>query len=269
MSTTLRLIHDSAHSATFNMAADLYLLETIPADTVIVRLYTWEHPTITLGYMEDPLLVLDHAALKRDGVEWVRRATGGRAVLHAGDITYSCVFPSTLTAMGSSISESYQIISDCLMDGLKQCGIVCTTHDSALDIDAVRTNLKLPCFLAPNRQEIMVAGKKLVGSAQKRTDTAVLQHGSIPITAQFVNLPDYLTIDDDQKKRFKKLLIDKGTCINDICPALSFDQIKKYLLDGFHGRLAFVVEYRPWTERELLLIEQRAGEKTFIERWCR
>ena len=90
--------------------------------------------------------------------------------------------------------ETYRIISRCLMGGLNDVGIQCVSCDSTNALRETKREMKLPCFLAPNRNEIMVDGKKLVGSAQKRTAEAILQHGSIPLTSAYRNLPDYLKL---------------------------------------------------------------------------
>jgi lipoate-protein ligase A len=184
------------------MAADLYLLslcEQSPA--VFVRLYSWKKPSITLGVTEKPQETLDLAAIAAHDVEWIRRPTGGRSVLHDHDITYSCVFSAEgVNGMGASLMETYGVISSCLMNGLEKAGIRCGAHDSPLDSHISRMSARLPCFLSPNRHEIMVEGRKLLGSAQKRSAKAVLQHGSIPLTPAFRLLPDYLVLSAEERE---------------------------------------------------------------------
>jgi lipoate-protein ligase A len=244
----MRFIIDKSRSAEFNMAADLYLLGQ--CEGLTVRFYSWDRPSVTVGYMQDAAGELDMDALRERGAVWIRRPTGGRAVLHDGDITYSCTFPKSLTAMGGGITETYRIITKCLIDGLGKASIKCAAHDSDNDIKGIRRDVKLPCFLAPNREEIMVDGRKLVGSAQKRAADAVLQHGSIPITAAYRKLPEFLRIDETEKEEQIRLLELKSCCVDELVSGATFESLAECLMDGFSSTLPFEWELIPWTPRE-------------------
>jgi len=101
MAPKIRFIIDSPHDGPFNMAADQYLLrQSVSENQIIIRFYTWDVPTITIGYMQKPALVLDTDKMVQDNVGWVRRPTGGRAVMHYEGLTYSCIFPKTLKFVG-------------------------------------------------------------------------------------------------------------------------------------------------------------------------
>jgi len=213
--------------------------------------------------MQDASAMLDFPAMKQNNVAWVRRPTGGRAVLHENDVTYSCIFPATIVEMGKSIMETYRIISQCLMEGLNRLGIPCVSCDSTNALRETKRELKLPCFLAPNRNEIMVDGKKLVGSAQKRTAEAILQHGSIPLTNAYRKLPDYLKLPEVQRSRQKKLLEEKSVCMEDLNQNLSANSIIDALNKGFRSRLPFEAEEIPWSEEELHAIHSIAGSEEF------
>jgi Lipoate-protein ligase A len=268
MTISLRTIIDTARNPAFNMAADLYLLQScVNRSTVFVRFYQWSPASITIGLMQDASIVLDFPAMKRNTVEWVRRPTGGRAVLHENDITYSCIFPATIVAMGKSIMETYRIISRCLMEGLKHVGIQCVSCDSSHAIRETKRELKLPCFLAPNRNEIMVEGKKLIGSAQKRGAEAILQHGSIPLTSAYRKLPDYLNLSDTQRSQQKKLLGEKSICIHDISPDIEAPEIRDALTNGFITCLPFKAEEIPWSEEENKEITVLAESDSFRKQW--
>ena len=268
MSITARIINDSPHSAAFNMAADLHLLaacESGPA--VFIRIYTWAKPSITLGIAEKPGETLDLAVLKEHGAEWIRRATGGRSVLHDHDITYSCIFSNGVSGMGATLMETYRVVSDCLMQGLRHAGVACARHDSPPGSTQSRGGAKLPCFLSPNRHEIMVSGKKLVGSAQKRTAKAVLQHGSIPLTPAFRNLPGYLLIDEKEREIQKRLLGQKCTCISEIVPEIKEQELRECLVMGFRETLPYKSTLSAWTTEEISLITKTALRADFIKRW--
>jgi len=267
---TLRFIVDQPQSAAFNMAADQYLLGHCEnSDTIFVRFYQWQHPSITLGYMQKASETLLIDKIHNDKAEWIRRPTGGRAVLHKGDLTYSCIFPKTVAFMGSSVKESYAVITQCLRKGLEKTHILSSTHDSYDDLLAVKREVKLPCFLAPNRDEIMVNGRKLVGSAQKRTTSGILQHGSIPITPEFADLPEYLLISPEEQKKQKHLLLSKCMWSQEIQPDLKPESLVHSLIDGFIETFKIPGETRPWNETEILSIQALASSPAFIETWMK
>ncbi len=238
------------------MAADLFLLRKCSQKNLIsIRFYSWNPPSITVGYMQDPSQILNMDALSRDNVSWIKRPTGGRAVMHFEDLTYSCVFPNSMRLMGSTVQESNSIITDCLIKGLNQAGITCQSHDSYDQLLEVKREIKLPCFLAPNRDEIMVNGKKLVGSAQRRTTNGVLQHGSIPLTGYFRRLPLYLNISERQQETQVRLLQNKCTCIDELQQNLSEDKLAEFLMNGFVKKLSLSWIRQDWSEEELTEIK--------------
>lgn len=250
------------------MAADLYLLDQCKdIDTVFIRFYSWKKPSITIGYMQKAAEVLDLKRIRDNGAQWIRRPTGGRAVLHEEDITYSCVFSKHIERMGTSIAHTYRIITECLMEGLKRASISCDAHDSYDDLREVKRNVKLPCFLAPNRDEIMVNKRKLVGSAQKRVWGAVLQHGSIPLTNAYTSLPGYLNFPEEEKRGQTRLLKLKGTCIREWTPDASFGSVAGKLMEGFSSKLPFPSEVSSWSPEETNCIAQLARSDDFRRQW--
>lgn len=264
-----RLINDTAHDAAFNMAADLYLISRCEqAPALFVRLYSWEKPSITLGITEKPGETLDLHAIAADEVEWIRRPTGGRSVLHDHDITYSCVFSTEgVKGMGATLMETYGVISGCLMNGLQKAGIDCAAHDSPLDSSMSMTSARLPCFLSPNRHEIMAGGKKLLGSAQKRSAKAVLQHGSIPLTPAFRCLPDYLVLSAEQREAQKRMLERKTACVSEVLPAYDTAVMNRCLVDGFKETLHFSLGETWWSDLELAEIKGLSESAAFLSKW--
>jgi lipoate-protein ligase A len=264
----LRILFDFNRSAAFNMAADQYILSQMhKGDTIFLRFYTWLHPSITLGYMQQPQETLRLDKCTTDTVEWIRRPTGGRAVLHKGDLTYSCIFPKSTSFLGSNVKESYAAIMVCLKEGLNKAGITVSTHDSYDELRAVKREIKLPCFLAPNRDEIMVKGRKLVGSAQKRTTSGVLQHGSIPVTDEFADLPRYLLLSPDDEAEQKKLLLAKSIWIHAIDPSLQSEQLAELLADGFTSTWNIPSGKSVWSDQEIDTINNIAISDEFVQQW--
>jgi len=241
--TTLRIIDDTSHDAAFNMAEDRRLLDScVQHDAVVLRLYSWDPPAVSLGCMQNPEQTLDLDSLRVAGFGWIVRPTGGRAILHHDDLTYCIVFPKRVAAMGSTVAESYAVISRCLQRGCALAGITTQAHDSVLDSREVRRKIKLPCFLAPNRDEIMARGRKLAGSAQKRTALAVLQHGSVPLSGAFRELPEFMRISESERRAQKRLLERKCACVRDFAPEMSMGRFRECIRRGFVEELGLVLD---------------------------
>jgi lipoate-protein ligase A len=190
-----RLLHTPAARGAFNMALDEALM-TYARETRcwVLRVYTWSAPTLSLGRNQTARGGYDLNALAERAIDVVRRPTGGRAILHDREITYAVAGPID---DAGDLRESYVRINRLLLAGLRLLGV------AAVDIagDADRRGREqpglLPCFHYPSMGEITLDGRKLIGSAQWRCDGALLQHGSI-------------LVDDDQME-IASLLIQERT----------------------------------------------------------
>ncbi len=153
------------------MAVDHALLDRAAThDEAVLRIYTWAHPTLSLGLHERAHLTPE--ALAAHSIDVVRRPTGGRALLHHREVTYSVTAP----ARGSSLAESYGVINAMLLDALTRLGV---GAEEAPRRGRATAPDGAACFAEPNVGELIVDGRKLVGSAQRRDEHALLQHGSI------------------------------------------------------------------------------------------
>lgn len=182
-----RILDSGPADGATNMALDHALLDraTVSGEAVL-RIYAWSRPTLSFGMHERSRL--SAATISTHGVDAVRRPTGGRALLHHREVTYSVTAP----AAGTGLSESYHAINAILRDALARLGVMAGEAPR-------RTRATAPdgaaCFAEPNVGELMVAGRKLVGSAQRRDGHALLQHGSIlldddqPMIATIRGLP--------------------------------------------------------------------------------
>jgi lipoate-protein ligase A len=168
-----RLIrHGAAHGA-FNMGVDEALLDSATEGVATRRLDQWEGPWLSLGYSQwlDP----ERAAACADaGVGIVHRATGGSAVLHGGDLTYCLAAPEV--ALPEGLRGSYRLVADALVEGLRTLGVAVQRDASPTGTGA---SGGFDCFAVSAEDEISAMGRKLVGSAQRRARGGVLQHGSI------------------------------------------------------------------------------------------
>ncbi|HEX7976804.1 MAG TPA: hypothetical protein VF498_20525, partial [Anaerolineales bacterium] len=157
------------------MAVDEAILEAVGRGETLptLRLYAWEPPCLSLGYSQ-PAADVDRAALATHGWELVRRPTGGRAILHTDELTYSVIGPENGRGLAGSVLESYHTLSDALLEALHRLDIPALALPTPLggsraQNGAAEPNGKGPvCFEAPSNYEITVNGKKLVGSAQAR-----------------------------------------------------------------------------------------------------
>jgi len=162
----------------YNMAVDEYLFRSLgERPETYLRFYQWEKPTVSLGYSQDIEKVVDVDYCREHGIDIVRRITGGKLVLHHTEITYS-VCSSDVETFTSKLSDSYKLISQALLLGLAKMGL---NPILSPDPPSAYARGNLPCFSYPARNEIEVMGKKIVGSAQKRTEARFIQHGSIPL----------------------------------------------------------------------------------------
>jgi lipoate-protein ligase A len=172
------LINPAPLPGDWNMAVDEHLFRRVEAGpATYLRFYQWDKPTASLGYSQDASKVVDAAFCRSHGVGIVRRITGGKLVLHAREVTYA-VASSDAELFTETLRDSYQLISRALMMGLELMGLAPRMAETSPPSYIRGT---MPCFALPARDEIEIGGKKIIGSAQKRTGAAFLQHGSIPL----------------------------------------------------------------------------------------
>lgn len=172
LATRWRIVRTEGGDAAFNMAVDAALLaHARRTGETTLRVYAWERPSLSFGRNERTRGLFDPARIEAAGVDVVRRPTGGRALLHHRECTYSVTAPDRLP-----LAESYAAINALLLEGLARLGVAAAA--------APRAGRPLrpegaACFAEPGAGELVVEGAKLVGSAQLREEGALLQHGSI------------------------------------------------------------------------------------------
>jgi lipoate-protein ligase A len=184
--TPWRLLITPPARGAWNMAVDEALLEGIarPASLPTLRLYAWEPACLSLGYSQ-PLSDVDLPRLRSRGWDLVRRSTGGRAVLHTDELTYSVIAPITEPRVAGTVLESYRRLAEALVEALRLLDLPVEMHTPA----GGGTKTPNPvCFEVPSTSEITVGGRKLVGSAQARRKQGFLQHGSLPLTGDLTRI---------------------------------------------------------------------------------
>lgn len=173
-----RLLDSGAGEGATNMATDHALLDRAAdpdaADEAVLRIYAWTRPTLSFGLHERSRIPRE--AFAAEGVDVVRRPTGGRALLHHREVTYSVTAPVPPEASAIGLGASYRAINSLLRNALARLGVLA---DEAPRRGRASAPDGAPCFAEPNVGELVIDGRKLVGSAQRRDARALLQHGSI------------------------------------------------------------------------------------------
>ena len=170
-----RLLRMGASGGPTNMAVDEALAGLSP-DRATLRFYTWDAPALSIGYFQR-IAEIDLAACHQLGVTLVRRPTGGRAVLHRLDLSYCLVLPLRSPWTAVSIAESYHRINACMQRGFEILGMAASIGPGQVWTSSRRSSPF--CFSTIADQEVLVGGKKVIGSAQRRFPGALLQQGSI------------------------------------------------------------------------------------------
>jgi lipoate-protein ligase A len=182
---TWKLLDSGPNIGAYNMAVDEELLAHAQAGEAmpVLRFYGWAPPAVSLGRFQDMKTAVNADACRRLGFDIVRRITGGRAVLHRHELTYSVIARTDDAIFPSSVTGTYKIIATALLAGLQNLGIAAEmVSRGGRHAALVKKNAKDPaCFSSPSWYEILVNGRKIIGSAQRRMKGAFLQHGSILI----------------------------------------------------------------------------------------
>ena len=208
MAKKWRLISDPPLPGAVNMQRDLDILEEVASGKAppTLRLYRWAPPALSLGRFQKAEAVADLEACRRLGVDLVRRPTGGRAILHDRELTYSFVVPDSRLYIPAGVIPSYRFISRALLGAFEILQI-----DAALSPESPRGADLAPgsCFDTPSAYELRVAGKKVVGSAQLRRKGMLLQHGSILLAAA-VELPPGVAAPDGKNGSLSQIFAAAG-----------------------------------------------------------
>jgi lipoate-protein ligase A len=179
-----RLLDTGAADGFTNMAVDEALLEVFAAEggPSTVRFYTWCPPALSLGYGQPIASDIDLTQCQALGIDVVRRPTGGRAVLHDHEVTYSVVISADDPRLTSGVLAAYLMISQALIRGLAYLGITAALLPLQRGPLLPSDRVSPVCFATPSSYEVAVRGRKIIGSAQRRAHGAIMQHGSLPLS---------------------------------------------------------------------------------------
>ncbi len=261
-----RLVADEAHSGAFNMALDDAIVEAVSTGSAppTLRFYRWEPPCLSIGYSQRTT-DFDLAALATRGWDLVRRPSGGRAVLHLDEVTYSTAALADDWRLAGGVLESYRRLSAGFLHGLAGLGVRLTDEEDGPDGDGPRS---AACFDAPSRHELTASGRKLVGSAQWRRGNGVLQHGSVPLSGEVAAVVDYLALSEADRERARGLLQRRACTVENVLGRrVAFGQVADAIAQGLAETLDIRWEPAPPLPSELARADQLMSTRYGTDAW--
>lgn len=221
-----------------NMAIDAAIARGGFCETPTLRIFSWQPFCISLGYHQQAADI-EIDACKADGIDVARRPTGGGAILHAQEVTYSVSIPAGHPWYDFLPLELYRRISEAIADGLRRLAVP-VTFAPGEPRATERSNGKpspLACFAGSARNELLCRGKKLVGSAQRRFREGALQHGSILLGAHHLRLTDFLSVDQAALEVERSRLASQTIALDEACSrVIESAEVISAVRDGFEKR---------------------------------
>lgn len=244
-----RYLETGSNPAAFNMGLDEALLDSVAAGgTPTLRLYAWEPAAVSLGYFQGLADEVDREACKRHGVDVVRRITGGGAVFHQDELTYSIVVPESHPLAQGSILDTYRTLCSGIIEGFQLLGIEAQ-------------------FSPIN--DVVSGGKKLSGNAQTRKRGCLLQHGTVLLGVDVDTMFELLKVPSEKLRG--KLIQDVKARVSSVALALgrrvSYGESVPAFRDGFAAALGLELETSAPTEGELALAARLAAERFASGEW--
>lgn len=266
-------VNSGPRSGSYNMALDEALLNWHSEGIIppVIRFYEWEPATLSIGYFQRVARDIDLDAVKANGLGFVRRPTGGRAVLHDQEITYSVIVSEAHPKMPASVTEAYRVISEGLLEGFIDLGL--EAYFSVPDTEKQRADLKKPksavCFDAPSWYELVVAGKKVAGSAQTRQKGVILQHGAILLGLDEEKLLSVFKFQsEEQKEKVRKELPEKAVAIDRLTNRqISAEECKEAFIRGFEKALQIELVPYELTKEQNEYVTTLEREKYANDEW--
>jgi lipoyl(octanoyl) transferase len=251
---------------TWNMAVDEAILEHAQEhrddSPPTLRLFAWDPACLSLGHAQ-PFTDVDVARLQDRGWEVVRRATGGRAILHTDELTYSVIGSAEESVLAGGVLESYNRLAQALLLALKNIGLPVQMKEPVGQASNVTSTTNPVCFEVPSTYEITVSGKKLIGSAQARKKEAVLQHGSLPLTGDLTRICQVLAFENESARAdaSKRLLARATTVETALGRAISWETAAQAFIHAFEAQLGICLENGELSKSESRRAEELVREK--------
>lgn len=268
-----RYIVTEGMSPEMNMAVDEAILIAHSEGKVppTVRFYTWNPATLSIGYFQKAEKEIDLEKVAAAGLGFVRRPTGGRAVLHDQELTYSVIVSEDHPKMPTSVTEAYKVISMGLLHGFQQLGLKAEMVSLATEEEKEKYSSpgSSACFDSPSWYELVVEGKKVAGSAQTRQKGVILQHGSILLNMDVELLFSLLRFPSDRvKERMMASFRQKAVTINEVSPRpVGLAEAILAFRQGFASGLEVELVEAELTPEEQALAEELAANRYATREW--
>lgn len=255
------LIDEEPRDGAWNMALDEAFMNLVAegSSLPVLRLYQWSPPCLSLGRRQ-PLAGVDTEQLRADGYGVVRRETGGWAILHTDELTYSVTLSPTDPRADGPILDAYRKLSQGLVEGLALLSV--RAEMKAASASGIH-NLSAACFEVPSAYEITAGGRKLIGSAQARPNGRVLQHGSLPLRGDIARVTRYLTFADEAGRgSLATQLQAHATTLAEVAGRdISFLEAAEAISQGFTRALNLSLQPSALSEREREMASEIAAAK--------
>ncbi len=269
MRETWYFLDSGRRTPAYNMALDEALLNWHRRGEIppTLRFYTWQPSTLSVGYFQKVKGNIDLDGVSRHRLGLVRRLTGGRAVFHDAELTYSVVVSENHPDMPRTVVEAYRFISRGLLEGFRLLGL--NASFAIPDKQLKKETSSAICFDQPSWYELVVDGKKAAGSAQTRQLGIILQHGSIPIDLDEEKLFDLFVYPNEAvKKRVQNRFSSKAVAINRLReqPA-TLEEVKRAFKAGFEKELNLKLKPYTLTEEQEIEVHQIAEKRYSHDSW--
>lgn len=261
-----RLILDAPCDGASNMAIDEAILEAVGRGDAppTLRLFRWEPPCLSLGYGQ-PISDVDRGRLAANGWHVVRRMTGGRAILHTDELTYSVALPLSHPLVDGTIIDSYRRLSAALLSAVQDIGLEAHADKRTVGPKAVGPI----CFEVPSDYEITAEGNKLIGSAQVRKHNGALQHGSLPLYGDVSRICEALVFPDEEARNHaRERVLRRATTLGDVLGRdVSWDEAARAVIAAFSAKFEIALDQASLTgaevERAAILRESRYADESW------
>ncbi len=269
-----RVINSGIGPAARNMAVDEAILHAHASGVVppTIRFYGWQPAAMSIGYFQKAATEVNLAKCRQAGIDVVRRLTGGRAVLHAAELTYSVVVRADAPQIPATITASYHYFSTGLLAGLRGLGIdagMSMPRAAYSQAGTRRRSASAACFDAPSQYELTARGRKLAGSAQVRKDGVILQHGSILLAfhaeqvASLLNLPS-----QEQQEAVAAMLAARAISVQELLGReVSWDSVRQAMTAAFGAALGLELEPGQLIEQEQAMAAELISIKYGCDSW--
>ena len=238
----------SSYSGAFNMAVDDFLVHQTGKllDRPLLRFYTWQPYCISLGYHQN-IEDVDVARCQQEGIQVVRRPTGGRAVLHAEELTYSVVYP----IRDVQVEEFYRLVHLPFVRALRELGVPAEFQQAQADFRTFyKTDSAPVCFATSARYEVEIEGRKLIGSAQRVYERAILQHGSLLLGQAHEHLVDLLHLPEAKRRAMREYMREHTATVWQYRPGVSPEHLADKVTRAFQE--LYGIRFIPYQQHSAL-----------------